>query len=115
MSNAVANKLSLNSLQDRLACASQLSLKRVIATNIVVNFGAKSGKFRLTPRFWQEIAFSSSSLVRYSTAILAFFCCGSIRRRLMATTHNLGARMRQPSHQFDRAGLQLSLQVSSLN
>jgi hypothetical protein len=75
----LANKLSLNSLQDRLACASQLSLKRVIASNLVVNSGAKLGKFRLMPRFWHEIAFSSSSLVRYSTAILAFFCwwhCG---------------------------------------
>ena len=41
-----ANKLSLNLLQDRLACASQLSLKGVIATNLVVNFGQNRKKFR---------------------------------------------------------------------
>jgi hypothetical protein len=41
-----ANKLSLNLLQDRLACASQLSLKGVIATNLVVNFGQNLKKFR---------------------------------------------------------------------
>jgi hypothetical protein len=39
-----ANKLSLNLLQDRLACTSQLSLKGVIATNLVVKFRAKSGR-----------------------------------------------------------------------
>jgi hypothetical protein len=42
----VANKLSLNLLKHRLACTSQLSLKGVIATNLVVNFWAELGKLR---------------------------------------------------------------------
>jgi hypothetical protein len=40
------NKLSLNLLQDRLACESQLSLKGVIRPNIVVNFRTKSELFQ---------------------------------------------------------------------
>ena len=43
VSMVCGNKLSLNLLQDQLACASQLSLKRVIAANLVVNFRAESG------------------------------------------------------------------------
>jgi hypothetical protein len=77
----LANKLSLNSLQDRLACASQLSLKRVIASNLVVNSGAKLGKFRLMPRFWHEIAFSSSSLVRLLDSDLGLLLLVALRGR----------------------------------
>jgi hypothetical protein len=39
-----ANKPSLNLLQDRLACVSELSLKGVIVTNNVVNYRAKSAQ-----------------------------------------------------------------------
>src|ERR1700731_1451912 len=57
------NKLSLNLLQDRLACASQLSLKGVIATNLMVNSWLKLAQFQFVPRLWHEIAFSPSPLV----------------------------------------------------
>jgi hypothetical protein len=43
----LTNKLSLNLLQDRLACTSHPSLKGVIATNLVVNPHAKSGQITL--------------------------------------------------------------------
>jgi hypothetical protein len=43
-SNGFTNKVSLNLLQDRLACASQLSLEGVITTNLVVKFGPESGQ-----------------------------------------------------------------------
>jgi hypothetical protein len=46
----LTNKLSLNLLQDRLACASQLSLEGVIATNLVVNSHANQHNFRLAGR-----------------------------------------------------------------
>lgn len=39
-----ASNLSLNLLQNRLACTSQLSLKGVITTNLVVKFRAESGR-----------------------------------------------------------------------
>lgn len=48
VSNYFANKLSLNLLQDRLACPSELSLKRVIDTNLVVKFPRQ---IRAKPRF----------------------------------------------------------------
>jgi hypothetical protein len=57
----------------------------------------------------------TGSLLDSDLGLLLLGGPGSIRRRLMATTHQLGARMPQPSHQFDRPGLQLLLQVSSLN
>jgi hypothetical protein len=47
VSMVCGNKLSLNLLQDQLACASQLSLKGVIASNLVVNSAPESAKFRL--------------------------------------------------------------------
>jgi hypothetical protein len=40
----LANELSLNLLQNRIAAESQLSLKGVIVTNLVVNFWTESGQ-----------------------------------------------------------------------
>jgi hypothetical protein len=63
-SSGFTNKVSLNLLQDRLACASQLSLKGVITTNLVVKFLAKSGQLA------QRQAHSMGS---QSVAIAGFF------------------------------------------
>jgi hypothetical protein len=75
VSNSFANKLSLNLLQDRLACASQLSLKGVIATNLVVNFGQNREKNRhgamLMP--WIRIHRPSQVSFTCSTVISALF------------------------------------------
>jgi hypothetical protein len=43
----LTNKLSLNLLQDRLACESHPSLEGVIVMNLVVNTRAKSGQIAL--------------------------------------------------------------------